>query len=290
MKKVLLTFLSTNYKQKKNRLVQQARELNFYDQICMMNENDLDAGFRASHAKYLNPNVRGFGYWAWKPQIIYQKLSELNDGDILQYTDAGCHLNHLGMKRLEEYFDLANTSPSGILAFQGGIVIEKIRFNDRDLPVYVEKHWTKSDLLNHLEVEKRQDIINSPQVGAGIIFIKKTGEAMKVIESWLNIIKYNMNLVDDTKSKINEHENFKEHRHDQSVFSLIIKLNKIKCISAYEYWYPSTLLNKADWEALKYYPIHAKRDIRLKNYVKIIKNIRDARRYLVRKFFNNEHL
>jgi hypothetical protein len=67
-------------------------------------------------------------------------------------------------------------------------------------------------------------------------------------------------------------------------------LNKIKCISAYEYWYPSTLLNKADWEALKYYPIHAKRDIRLKNYVKIIKNIRDARRYLVRKFFNNEHL
>jgi hypothetical protein len=50
------------------------------------------------------------------------------------------------------------------------------------------------------------------------------------------------------------------------------------------------LLNKADWEALKYYPIHAKRDIRLKNYVKIIKNIRDARRYLVRKFFNNEHL
>ena len=37
---------------------------------------------------------------------------------------------------------------------------------------------------------------------------------------------------------------------------------KVKTISSYEFWYPRKNSKKieADWNALKYFPIHAKRD------------------------------
>ena len=56
----------------------------------------------------LHDNVRGFGYWSWKPEIIKQTLSDKwNDGDQLLYLDAGCNLNRSWQKiALSQYFDM----------------------------------------------------------------------------------------------------------------------------------------------------------------------------------------
>ncbi|HEY4503953.1 MAG TPA: hypothetical protein VJJ28_02500 [Candidatus Paceibacterota bacterium] len=37
-----------------------------------------------------HPHKRGFGWYAWKPFIIYDALSRLQDGDIILFTDADC--------------------------------------------------------------------------------------------------------------------------------------------------------------------------------------------------------
>ena len=42
---------------------------------------------------YMNLEIlnskRGSGYWLWKPYIIYKAMLEMEDGDILVYSDAG---------------------------------------------------------------------------------------------------------------------------------------------------------------------------------------------------------
>ena len=65
-------------------------------------------------------------------------------------------------------------------------------------------------------------------------------------------------MIDDSESSSKNHENFIEHRHDQSIFSLISK-KKILMLSASECEWAEDNKGRT-WEHLKNFPILAKRD------------------------------
>lgn len=233
-----------------------------YDRINILTEIDLDDDFKKQFKPYLTIGSRGYGYWCWKPQIILQTLADMDDGDILQYTDAGCHLNVNGRDRLDEYFKITASSASGILAFQTKIPEPPLVYDGRNLLDLRDYKWTKGDLIDYFDVRHRNDIINTPTIGAGIIFIKKCPESLTIIKKWLTTIEDNFAYIDDTPSVGPNIDGFIEHRHDQSIFSLLCKINNIKTLSAYEYWYPSKKKHyKPDWDQLRQFPIHAKRDM-----------------------------
>jgi len=241
------------------RIHNQAIAMGGYDFIILANEHNLDLEFRERFSEYLKPGVRGFGYWSWKAQIILQTLRQMNDGDILQYTDAGCHLNPSGRKRLDEYFFKAQNSESGILAFQA---IPPI-FHDKKIKLLDlrEAKWCKGDLCDALGVRSNTNIMDTQTIGAGVIFVRKCEQSIKLFTSWLDVYKNNFYLIDDSSSKSENPVGFVEHRHDQSIFSILAKLHKVERISAYEYWYPNSKIPPGpDWKILKKYPIHAKRD------------------------------
>jgi len=258
MKKVFLSFADSKMHRALNRIKRQALNMQVYDEAIVCNETNLSSDFREKFKDKLVPGSRGYGYWCWKPQIILQTLEKLNDGDILTYCDAGCHFNERGKKRLIEYFDIVTNDKFGILAFQGIVPI----FHDgRKLSDLADKKWCKGDLLDHLGMRDLNTVTNSQTIGAGIIFFKKNSETMNFIEKWIKVFSENFSLIDDTPSKSANLEGFIEHRHDQAIFSLLCKLNNVKTISAYEYWYPRKENPYIpDWSALKYYPIHARRD------------------------------
>jgi hypothetical protein len=259
MKKVFLTFADQRMSRALQRIKKQALAMEVYDFLVLANENSLDLRFREQFSEYLKPGVRGFGYWSWKAQIILQTLCQMNDGDLLQYTDAGCHLNPRGRRRLEEYFTKAQNSKSGILAFQAfppAFHNQKIKLLDLR-----EAKWCKGDLCDALGVRSNRDVLDTQTIGAGIIFIKKCDESLKLVNSWLDVYKNNFNLIDDSSSKSENLLGFVEHRHDQSIFSILAKINRVETVSAYEYWYPDGKTRPgADWKILREYPIHAKRD------------------------------
>lgn len=259
MKKVFLTFADQRMHRALHRVQKQAIAMDVYDSIVIANEHSLDLAFREKFAEYLKPGIRGFGYWSWKAQIILQTLRQMKDGDILQYTDAGCHLNPRGRERLNEYFLKAQNSESGILAFQA---IPPTFHNKKiELLDLRESRWCKGDLCDKLDVRSNRDIMETQTIGAGIIFIKKCDESIRIVGSWIDVYKNNFNLIDDSKSKSENPSGFVDHRHDQSIFSIIAKLNKVEITSAYEYWYPNGKTPPGpDWEVLRKYPIHAKRD------------------------------
>lgn len=225
--------------------------MNIYDQICLYDESDLSENYLTKFSKYFN--LRGFAYWSWKPEVILQTLYKMNDGDILQYTDMGCHLNYKGNNRLKDYLTKTSESENGFLVFQ--------------MKSQPEYQWTKSSVFHFFDIRGEESIINSDQVIGTVFFIKKCSKSMKILEYWLNLVYTNFELFDDSDSHFHDFDDFKEHRHDQSVFSVISKINGFSIISADEVW-------QKDWNKLDLFPIQAKRDKEIMNKDSIKKRIK----------------
>ncbi len=260
-KKIFLTFSDSRMFKSADRLEKQAQSLNIYDRILITNETNLNSSFREHFDSKLVLGSRGYGYWCWKPQIILQTLSEIDDDDILQYTDTGCHLNERGINRLHAYFEMTLKEDSGLLGFQFKNPEPPLDFDARLFPVWNDSMWTKGDLLDYFNVRENYSIVNTPMIAATVIFIRKCPKSIKLIQSWLDTFSSNFELLDDTPSKSRNINGFVEHRHDQSIFSILAKLNGIKTVSAWEFDSPSP--TSADWSLLELFPIHAKREHKL---------------------------
>jgi len=250
-KKYFCTFADSRMKKSLQRIKKQAEELNFFDGILINNENDLEQDFKERFRDKLIKGSRGYGYWVWKPQIVLQALDQMNEGDVLLYADAGCHLNKNGIERLKYYFERANLSESGLFVFQ-----EAVKTEDDNLETgysHLEKIYTKGDIFDYFNVRDNKQICDTGMIIATTFLIRKCEKSEDIINKWLDIFKINFNLVDNSPSKSQNFDGFIENRHDQSIFSILCKLNKIASISSYETW-------QSDWKKLDRYPILAKRD------------------------------
>jgi hypothetical protein len=261
VRKVFLSFADARLSRSLVRIHREASSLDFYDEIVTHDETNLDRQFRTRFASVLRPNIRGFGYWVWKPQIILQVLRTMNEGDVVQYADVGFHLNPGGTWRLRDYFDIASAAPSGVLAFQGKRPQPPLLDDGRDLPTWPDRFWIKGDLLDHLDVRNDPSILDTPTIQAGLLFIRKCPASINFLESWLSVFETDFTLVDDSPSRSPNLPGFREHRHDQSVFTVLGKRNNIETLSSNEFWYPKPWISQGDWRALRNFPLHAKRSL-----------------------------
>ena len=95
----------------------------------------------------------------------------------------------------------------------------------------------------------------SPQYQSGVIFIRKEPKTVALVKAWLDMYYENFYLVDDTPSQSPNEERFVEHRHDQSVFSLLLKSHGTSVIQLEEIYRPNWNLYS------RLYPILIKRDL-----------------------------
>lgn len=235
--------------------------MGLFDEIHILQESDLDEGFKSKYKDKLKPNIRGFGYWAWKPKAIKQILSQMDDGDLLLYLDVGCNLNGAGKKRLGEYFEIVAMAASGVLGFQAVPPELPLVYDGRPLLDLRERVWTKGDVLDYFSVRHNPKIVDTQQFGSGVILLRKCQDSERLIDEWLDAVYWSFSALDDTPSVSPNLEGFIEHRHDQSILSILCKLHNVDRLSAYEYWYPSKSGKGADWGALEFMPIHAKRSL-----------------------------
>lgn len=240
MKKYLITFADSRYSFA--RLKKQAEMMNYFDSVVIFTEKNLDKDFKQKHKAILKLGSRGYGYWIWKPYIIHKMLQEMNAGDFLLYIDAGCHLNPVGRERLIEYFDLVTQSELKI----GGFQIEEC---------HNEKRWSKMDLLVHLGVENNKSLLESGQICATHVILQKCEKSEAFVKNWLKISE-NHHYIDDSPSIHPESKSFRGHRHDQSIFSIMCKLEGAVQFPGDEV-YPR---DGVSWELLQTYPIHDRRD------------------------------
>lgn len=251
-KKVFCTFGDTRLRKSLKRIKKQALLMSVYDEILINDQSNLSKDFTKKFQDKLNKHTKGFGYWCWKPQIILQTLEKMQDGDLLQYVDAGCHLNVHGKKRLLEYFDMANNSKSGVVLFKAK---EKEECEPGE-PFYenYEYKFTKGDLFKYFNVVNDIEITHTNQFAGGIWFIKKNRKNIDFIKSWIEVFENNFSLIDDTESVFPNFEGFVDHRHDQSIISILAKIRGVEKVSI------SELYTEKDWSELIDYPIWTMRD------------------------------
>ena len=226
----------------------------FGNRIRVWNENDLDGEFRDKMKDHLIPGSRGYGYWCWKPQIVLQLLREMKDGDVLLYADAGCHLNPKGVSRLWEYFNLA--LEHGIVAFQSRS-LDEARRNDLSQHFFTDGEWSKGDLLDHFGVRDDEKITRTGQLGGTVFLVRKDNCAICFFEKFRDVFEAHFELCDDSPSQSSNLSDFRENRHDQSVFSILGKMQGIFSRSSLEY---DPMNGGDDWSCMLNYPIWAKHD------------------------------
>ncbi len=237
MKKiVLLSFADSRFSQSLIRLKKESMDFPFTDRF-FYTEKDLPQSFMK--ILHFRKHRRGFGYWRWKPFLIKKVFDTLDFGDILVWSDAGNFLNAKGIDRFMQYLDCVDKSETGILVFKQR---------------YKEKAYTKGDLFDFLEVYNNPEFTESFQIWCGCIFLKKTLMSSELIKKWLDLHLNHYDLTTDKCSVVKNYPDFVEHRHDQSTFSLLVKMYFHEEIT-----YDECYVDDGEWDKLDVYPIQARR-------------------------------
>jgi hypothetical protein len=202
---VFLTFGDAGYEKALRRIEKEAAASGFFDRLSIRRPSDLGKQFWRKHGEFVGANRRGYGCWIWKPWLIAEQLRACQPGEILVYADAGCTIRARGRRRFDEYCRMAGDSPSGVLGFQVQVA---------------EKCFTKGDAFEALDAWHLKDTL---QVVATVVLLRQCENAERFAGEWLGLAE-NHALISDAPSAILNDPAFVEHRHDQSLFSLLAKL------------------------------------------------------------------
>jgi len=204
MKIHLVTYGDEVYTDLKNDFLKSAAESTFFDQIYSFSNLDIDPNFYKNVYEPLM-TFRGGGYWIWKPYFVKLVLDQLREGDLLIYCDAGSHINGKGYQRFSDYIKMAAASPTGTVDF--GLHWREYQF-------------TKTEVFDFFGSSPQ--IINSGQLVGGVLILKKCAHSLMMVDKWYDIATNHSFLFTDEQTKAQLPE-FIDHRHDQSVFSVIRK-------------------------------------------------------------------
>lgn len=153
---------------------------------------------------------RGAGYWLWKPFIIKETLKEMGPGDILVYSDAGIEI----VADLAPMLDICATR-SDVMLFAG-------TYEDVGAPGPNScAKWTKRDCFVFMDCDNRR-YHQGPMIDASMIVLRRTPRAVALVRDWLLHCCQRQLLTDDPNvCGLPNLPEFIEHRHDQSLLSLI---------------------------------------------------------------------
>lgn len=206
MKVTYINYADKKFRKQQKIALLSARYLGRFDNVIGFSPKDIDADFYNKHQNILSKK-RGAGYWLWKPYFICRVLSQLSDGDYLFYSDSGiCFLKSI--KSLIKELDIYNQDIMGF-----------------ELPL-IEEQWTKKELFINMNCD-HEKYTKSNQLHASFILIKKTEKSIPFFQEFLNLTSQEKNVCDILDQNI-QSGLFIDHRHDQSIFSLLYKKHNLK--------------------------------------------------------------
>jgi hypothetical protein len=207
MKKVYLNYADINFNKQKRFALRAAKLIGNFDKIIGLSPKDIDEEFYKKFQKILEKK-RGGGYWLWKPYIINKTLSQLSYGDYLFYSDAGAFF----LKKVDILIKELDKHNQDIMGFE--------------LPL-IEEQWTKKELFINMDCNTEK-YINSNQILASYMLIRKTSKSEQFFKEHLKYSCNELNITDKYSESVKQYDGYIEHRHDQSIFSLLYKKHNLK--------------------------------------------------------------
>ena len=235
-----ITFADSLLAPSLEKISTEAKASGYFDEIKMFDETFFEKEYWSANKEWYNTHKRGFGYYLWKPYLVRKELEKINDGDILVYMDAGCVINYssTAKKRYAEYLELLKH-------------FDIICFEHSDC---MEREYSKRAVLNYFGVQNDERFLSSGQIHSGYVILKKNKLTMQIVNEWETIMHEHRELITDELSTEGELPEFKENRHDQSIYSYLCKKYGAKILPEEEI-YPLPV----DWSKMNDKPFWAAR-------------------------------
>jgi hypothetical protein len=187
---------------------------NFFTNIQVFNKNDIDPLFYEKNKSILDL-PRGAGYWLWKPYFIDKILSSSDENDIVFYVDAG------------NIFISDPTPLYSLFDKNDGVVL----FDNRDgmLNGNAAQNFIscKKDCFVLMNCDT-EEYINGIHLNASYQIYKNNEFSRKFVKEYLDICQIE-DIITDTPNKYGDnYPGYHDHRHDQSILSILAIKYKIK--------------------------------------------------------------
>ena len=199
---------SEQFKHHINMLIDSAKTYDKSFNIRIFHKKDIDSEF-ANQNRYILDQHRGGGYWLWKPYIINKVLKEIEENDVLFYIDSKYYFT----ERFGELYKPLLTQD--LLVWR----------NKPNEPSYSLKNWCKMDIIKKYNIYNAVFLSNMEACWAGAMVMRKTEHVTNMLNEWLT-----MSCCDDITDRPSAEPNSREffdHRHDQSLLSIVLWKYKV---------------------------------------------------------------
>lgn len=205
--------IAINYANKKYDKAQEwntksALEIGQVDGVINYSPEYIDEKFKKKNKKIF-AQYRGNGFYLWKPYFIFKAMTErLNTGDYLIYTDS----DSVYINSTDYFVTIMQKKNLNIMAF-----------NLEGSGKFLEKYYTKRDTFVLMDCDSEKYTETYQFLSTHIIF-RKSLESLKFVEQWLNYAQ-DERIITDMINTLGfpNYQGFIDHRHDQSIFSLLAK-------------------------------------------------------------------
>lgn len=187
-----------------NRLRGQLKQMESSDFYSRVYSNIDELNLSPDDFSFVRKNPKGMGYWIWKPHAILKMLEEHPNVNTIVYLDAGCDIS-IGATQAAIRTLLAEMAGKNAIVFE--------------MPHLLEYQFTKRSLATYLDAT--EIAMESPQIAGGVFCLERQF-AVRFCNRWIDVMRSDSYeyLLDETGLS---ESNFIAHRHDQSIFSLLMK-------------------------------------------------------------------
>jgi hypothetical protein len=135
-----------------------------------------------------------------------KRCKKIKDDDIIFYIDSKYYFIEHFTNLYEDYMK------------NNDILVWKNKPNE---PIWYMKNWCKMHVIHKYDMFYKVFIENAEDYWAGALILKKNENTIRYIQERLDMCSVYEDIT-DSKSKIENDHSFREHRHDQSLLSILL--------------------------------------------------------------------
>jgi len=209
--KILINYANDAFKESQKKNTKTGLGIGNFDRAIEYSPKDIGEKFYKKNKHILN-QVRGAGYWLWKPYVILKTLmrKDVKSGDFIFYADSGSHF----IDKIDHIINSTKKYKQDV-----------IPFTNREAEI--EKTRTKRDAFILMGLDSKE-YANTQQNGPGFILLRKSPSAIKFFKEFLKFAQDERIITDKPSTLGKDYPGFIENRHDQSIFSLLTKKYKLR--------------------------------------------------------------
>ena len=217
MKKILINYADKTYYKSQRQNTETGLSVGGFTDIIEYGAKNINDDFYNKNRSILD-HPRGAGYWLWKPYIILETLNNISTSDVLFYCDAGVNF----IESFNDYlFDINLSDEKGLTLFSGE---------------HINKKYTKRDCFHYMDCDNKK-YTDCIQLTASFQLCRRTDFTLDFYREYLKFAQ-DYRVISDAPNECGKdnYPEFIDHRHDQSILTLLQQKYDVSTIEDISQW------------------------------------------------------